>query len=128
MTPASAVALQRLTFVQKMLVSATQLAIFILSIFYVQHGTLTPGNTGCDPTGFPTGRRPGDDVVDIVLDVAIGYLLPNAPAYPSDGGTDVFLTDGVQWPAPNFQSTFPYLNPPTGGANGDGTFPSSIVK
>jgi len=34
---------QRLTFVQKMLVSATQLAIFILSIFYVQHGTLTPG-------------------------------------------------------------------------------------
>ncbi len=34
---------QRLTFVQKMLVSATQFAIFVISIFYVQHGTITPG-------------------------------------------------------------------------------------
>jgi ABC-type multidrug transport system fused ATPase/permease subunit len=34
---------QRLTFIQKMLVSLTQLSIFVLSVFYVQHGTITPG-------------------------------------------------------------------------------------
>jgi hypothetical protein len=33
---------------------------------------------GCDPAGFPNGRRPGDDVVDIELRVAMGLLLnPN---------------------------------------------------
>jgi hypothetical protein len=84
------------------------------------HGVLTPNNAGCDPTGFPNGRRPGDDVVDIALDVAEGYLLPSAPAFPATG-TQVFFTDGVDWEAPNFQSTFPYLNPPHRGANGNGT-------
>jgi len=34
---------QRLNFAQKMLVTLTQLAIFILSIFFVREGTLTPG-------------------------------------------------------------------------------------
>src|SRR5262249_22467630 len=29
----------------------------------------------CDPAGFPNGRRPGDDSVDIELRVAMGYLL-----------------------------------------------------
>jgi ABC-type multidrug transport system fused ATPase/permease subunit len=33
----------RLTFTQKMLVSLTQLSIFIISIFFVRNGTLTPG-------------------------------------------------------------------------------------
>ncbi|HUC01458.1 MAG TPA: ABC transporter ATP-binding protein [Candidatus Paceibacterota bacterium] len=33
----------RLTFAQKMLVSLTQLAIFVISIFFVRNGTLTPG-------------------------------------------------------------------------------------
>lgn len=33
----------RLTFMQKMLVSLTQLAIFVISIFFVRDGTLTPG-------------------------------------------------------------------------------------
>ena len=33
----------RLTFLQKMLVTLTQLAIFIISIFFVRNGTLTPG-------------------------------------------------------------------------------------
>jgi ABC-type multidrug transport system fused ATPase/permease subunit len=33
----------RLTFMQKMLVSLTQLSIFIISIFFVRDGTLTPG-------------------------------------------------------------------------------------
>ena len=33
----------RLTFLQKMLVSLTQLSIFVISIFFVRNGTLTPG-------------------------------------------------------------------------------------
>ncbi len=88
------------------------------------HGTLTLSNPGCDPSGFPNGRRPGDDVVDITMDVAEGYLLPTgAPAFPpADAGTAVLFTDGVQWGATNFQTSFPYMNPPHGGANGDGTF------
>ena len=40
------------------------------------HGpTLNLARTGCDPAGFPNGRRPGDDTVDIVLRVAMGFLL-----------------------------------------------------
>jgi hypothetical protein len=88
------------------------------------HGTLTLANAGCDPSGFPNGRRPGDDVVDITLDAAMGYLLPTgAPAYPpADAGTPIFFTDGIQAPASSFQAAFPYLNQPHRGSNGDGTF------
>ena len=43
-------------------------------------GVLKLDNPGCDPAGFPNGRRPGDDVVDIELRVAMGYLLPAAVA------------------------------------------------
>ena len=88
-------------------------------------GVLTPTATGCDPTGFPNGRRPGDDVVDIALDVMEGYLIPAtapgglAPAYA--GATPTLFTDGVQQIATQFGSTFPYLNTPNAGANGDGT-------
>ena len=35
-------------------------------------GALVLANPGCDPAGFPNGRRPGDDVVDIELRVAMG--------------------------------------------------------
>jgi hypothetical protein len=75
-------------------------------------------NPNCDPAGFPNGRRPGDDTVDIALRVVMGYLLtsggnPNAPA------GDVPLGDGVaQVPTGNqFSDEFPYLyypNPGTG--------------
>ncbi len=41
-----------------------------------QNGMLNVMLPGCDPAGFPNGRRPGDDVVDIELRVAMGYLLP----------------------------------------------------
>ena len=33
-----------------------------------------------DTAGFPNGRRPGDDVVDIELRVAMGVLLAGADA------------------------------------------------
>jgi hypothetical protein len=88
------------------------------------HGTLVTlpsvgTKTGCDPAGFPNGRRPGDDVVDIALDAMEGALLPiaDAPAYAT--GTPLF-TDGVQQQDSQFQDVFPYLEPPTGGAIGGG--------
>jgi hypothetical protein len=75
-------------------------------------GMLKLDNPGCDPVGFPNGRRPGDDVVDIELRVAMGYLLPMADA-PSGqlGFTDAVLQEDAQ-----FDNAFPYLRTPTPGA------------
>lgn len=74
---------------------------------------LDTGLTTCDPAGFPNGRRPGDDVVDIALRVVMGYLLPNdaAPAGNLPWGDAVQQHDG------QFQTAFPYLNPPNPGAD-----------
>ena len=80
---------------------------------------------GCDPFGFPNGRRPVDDVVDLALDVVEGYLInqstypTQAPAY--EGGNTVLFTDGVDQSAVPFLPVFPYLNTPNQGAQGDGT-------
>ena len=65
-----------------------------------------------DTSGFPNGRRPGDDVVDIELRVAMGVLLPPADA-PSG---QLPYTDGATLNATEFRSTFPYLNTPIPGA------------
>jgi hypothetical protein len=76
------------------------------------NGVLTLDNPGCDPAGFPNGRRPGDDVVDIELRVAMGYLLP--PAMAPSGQlpfTDAALQEDAQ-----FDAAFPYLRTPTPGA------------
>lgn len=64
-----------------------------------------------DNAGFPNGRRPGDDVVDIELRVASGVLLPadQAPAGMLE------LTDGVFVDANDFDSAFPYLKSPVPG-------------
>jgi hypothetical protein len=76
------------------------------------NGTLALANPGCDPAGFPNGRRPGDDTIDIALRVVMGYLLPMADA-PSGqlGFTDAVLQDDSQ-----FGAAFPYLLTPTPGA------------
>ncbi len=77
-----------------------------------------------DNAGFPNGRRPADDVVDVSLRVAMGalcVLTGDADALkvgckPSDapaGG--MAFTDGVRKTAADFQSVFPYLNPPLPG-------------
>jgi hypothetical protein len=66
------------------------------------------GVLGGDTAGFPNGRRPGDDVVDIELRVAMGALLPAADA-PS--GMLPF-TDGALVDASFFNSVFPYLRTP----------------
>lgn len=69
---------------------------------------LDPSLPSCDPFGFPNGRRPGDDVVDIALRVSMGYLLSKnaAPA------GDVALGDLVPQNSTQFSDKFPYLNPP----------------
>ena len=71
----------------------------------------------CDPAGFPNGRRPGDDVVDIALRVMVGYLLGNSggTAAPS---ADLELGDSVPVRATDFMATFPFLNTPNAGATG----------
>ena len=58
------------------------------------------------------GRRPGDDVVDITLRVAEGYLVSNADA-PS--GASAF-TDGADISAADFDDAFPYLKTPIAGS------------
>lgn len=68
-----------------------------------------------DLAGFPNGRRPGDDVVDIALRVAMGKLLPLADA-PSG---QLPFTDGAFVDASFFDAAFPYLrNPIPGSPNG----------
>jgi hypothetical protein len=64
-----------------------------------------------DNAGFPNGRRPGDDVVDIELRVASGVLLPVADAPAGQ----LPLTDGVSISADDFDQTFPYLKSPNPG-------------
>jgi hypothetical protein len=64
-----------------------------------------------DTAGFPNGRRPGDDVVDIELRVAMGKLLSTADA-PSG---QLPYTDGVEVNASQFRTTFPYLQTPLAG-------------
>jgi hypothetical protein len=61
-----------------------------------------------DTAGFPNGRRPGDDVVDVALRVVMGVLLPDADA-PSG---KLPFTDGAYLDATRFPEKFPYLNTP----------------
>ncbi|MDB5937139.1 MAG: hypothetical protein JWQ01_4483 [Massilia sp.] len=79
-----------------------------------------------DNAGFPNGRRPADDVVDLSLRVAMGALcvltgdtdtlkVGCKPADAKAGGAK--LTDGVRKTAADFKGTFPYLNTPLPGNN-----------
>lgn len=65
-----------------------------------------------DNAGYPNGRRPGDDVVDISLRAVMGVLLPLADA-PSG---QLAYTDGATVDATVFGSVFPYLNAPIAGS------------
>ncbi|MDP2272472.1 MAG: DUF4331 domain-containing protein [Archangium sp.] len=82
------------------------------------NGVLTLTNPGCDPAGFPNGRRPGDDVVDIELRVSMGYLLGNNVDAPS---RNVPFHDAVLQCDNQFDNAFPYLKTPLPGAKGDGS-------
>jgi len=78
------------------------------------NGALTLANPGCDPAGFPNGRRPGDDVVDIELRVAMGYLLPPGNGKPASASLP--YTDGVLVEDSQFDDHFPFLMPPIPGS------------
>jgi hypothetical protein len=71
------------------------------------------GVLGDDPAGFPNGRRPLDDVTDIVLRVVVGGVLVD--------GFDVFpnnrLGDGVNVDDMPVRGTFPYIAPAHDGRN-----------
>ena len=82
------------------------------------------GVAGGDLAGFPNGRRPADDVVDLSIRVAMGALcvLTGAtdtlqvgckPADAPAGG--LAFTDGVRKTAANYGVTFPYLTTPLPG-------------
>ena len=77
-----------------------------------------------DNAGFPNGRRPGDDVVDLSIRVAMGALCVLTGAAdtlkvgckPSDAPAGGFaFTDGVRKTAANYATTFPYLTTPIPG-------------
>lgn len=70
------------------------------------------GVLGGDNAGFPNGRRPVDDVVDISLRVAMGVLVNSTDA--PDG--QLPYTDGVQLDPSTLRTTFPYLATPLAGS------------
>jgi len=87
------------------------------------------GVAGGDVAGFPNGRRPGDDVVDIALRVAMGVLCHDLPlgengagvnlgiCSPEDAPTgNVPYTDGAPLDATELNNSFPYLLTPYPGS------------
>lgn len=87
----------------------------------------TFGVAGGDLAGFPNGRRPGDDVVDLALRVVMGRLCH--PLTIGGGSVDLGLckpadapiglaplTDGAPVSAANFDTVFPYLRTPFPGS------------
>ena len=86
-----------------------------------------------DLGGFPNGRRPGDDTVDIALRVVMGRLCHPVPlgeelgmsednvnlgiCEPDDAPVgNVPFTDGAPISAAELQNEFPYLNDPLPGS------------
>ncbi|MDP2715301.1 DUF4331 domain-containing protein [Rheinheimera sp.] len=85
------------------------------------------GVAGNDLAGFPNGRRPGDDVVDIALRVVMGALCHDIPVAgeptnlgfcaPEDAPVgNVPFTDGAPVDAGMLDASFPYLLTPLAGS------------
>lgn len=76
------------------------------------------GVIGGDAAGFPNGRRPGDDVVDIALRVVMGKLCRlSIGCVPTDAPAgDAPLTDGAFIDDNLFDNAFPYLRTPIAGS------------
>ncbi|MCB1680169.1 MAG: DUF4331 domain-containing protein [Halioglobus sp.] len=90
-----------------------------------------------DLAGFPNGRRPGDDVVDIALRVVMGALCYDLPI--GSGGApvnlglcsaddapvgDVAFTDGAPLSARDLDNRFPYLLSPYPGSPVNAALPT----
>ncbi|HET7095732.1 MAG TPA: DUF4331 domain-containing protein, partial [Thermomicrobiales bacterium] len=69
------------------------------------------GVIGGDNAGFPNGRRLGDEVVDVELRVAAGFLLGEE----FQNGVNGQLGDGVPSNDVPFLTAFPYVAPPHQG-------------
>jgi hypothetical protein len=83
-----------------------------------EHGYSRLGVIGGDVTGFPNGRRPWDDIVDVELRVAAGVLYkalidPSGPDY--NVAPNNLLADGVDVNDMPFLEAFPFIATPTGG-------------
>lgn len=78
------------------------------------------GALGGDNAGFPNGRRPGDDVVDIELRASMGALcvaFPGVYCQPADAPSGALpFTDGTLNDVSQFDATFPYLKDPFPGS------------
>jgi len=88
------------------------------------------GVIGGDAAGFPNGRRPGDDVVDIALRVGMGRLchIPLGYCVATDAPVgDVDLTDGSPQSDADFDAVFPYLRTPNPGSTTDPDPTSCVV-
>jgi len=81
------------------------------------------GVIGGDVAGFPNGRRPGDDTVDIGLDAFMGALCwLNITCFKEDAPVgNVLFTDGVPTSVFDYELTFPFLKMPLPGAGGPPT-------
>jgi hypothetical protein len=71
-----------------------------------------------DNAGFPNGRRPGDDVVDIALRVVMGKLCTlSLGCKPADAPSGAIrFTDGAFLDDSVFTAAFPYLTTPIPGS------------
>ena len=89
----------------------------------------TFGAAGGDLAGFPNGRRPGDDAVDLALRVVMGRLCYDLPVGANGAGANLGLcapedapvgnvpfTDGAPISASELKNAFPYLNTPLPGS------------
>ncbi len=89
----------------------------------------TFGVAGGDLGGFPNGRRPGDDTVDIALRVVMGALCHDLPLGEDGAGVNLGIcdpddasvgnlpfTDGAPLNANELLNAFPYLNAPIPGS------------
>ena len=71
-----------------------------------------------DPAGFPNGRRPSDDVVDITARAVVGVLKVLADGDPTFSGfPHNRLGDGVNVNDVAYRETFPYLGLAHSGRN-----------
>ncbi len=96
------------------------------------------GVAGGDLAGFPNGRRPGDDSVDIALRVVMGALCHDLPLGENGAGVNLGLcspsdapvgnvpfTDGAPLSAADLDNQFPYLLTPYPGSPGNSPVPTA---
>ena len=92
-----------------------------------------------DLAGFPNGRRPGDDSVDIALRVVMGALCHDLPLGENGAGVNLGLcapedavvgnqpfTDGAPLQATDLNNSFPYLLTPYPGSPVGAPLPQPI--